>query len=865
MTSVPASSRPGGAGRPGIRSASTRYLRAHPFSVGITALYLVLALATGPLTGPNRFIQQHFGAGVRSLFSLGYWWSPVTSSFLTGNIAELIVVVVLALVLLGAAERLMGAWRTAFAFAVTAVVAAVVGVGLILLGQRTGEYWATTISHVVTLDPESGIVGAIMTASAFASVLWRRRIRVIVLLLSTVFVLYSGEPSDLYRVIAALAGLALGALLGRRLKPRGWSRSSQHEVRTLLAAATAISALGPFVSLLSRSRVGLLAPLGLLFSSSTGTRGQLYARCEVYHLTSICVRDMSAARINSLGSVAVSVLPLLLLLVAAYGLLRGSRFAAWLAVGVNVLLGLLAAVYYGFLPFANNQNPEPLVRQAVRRTAVPAAVSHPVAQPVLAHGGTIEIALSLTLSFLLPVALAVVIVALRRNFPVRPGPDTVRRYVVVVVLALLALGFVYVVGGLLLRETAFTRPVGLDDLLMDVAQRFIPAGFLNPSNTTFLPTSIAGRLLYHGVGPVFWLVVVIGAVPPILGAGSRQRARDAARARRLLVNGGGDSRSFMVTWIGNDYWFDDATSAAVAYRVVGRVAITVGGPFGTEAPERASLEGFARFCDDNGWTPVFYSVDGALEPVFHGMGWHTMVVAEESVLRPQDWNPVGKKWQDVRSSINRAERAGIRAVWTTYQAQPLSVTAQIASISEEWIAGKELPEMGFTLGGVEELRDPAVRLMLAIDADGRVQGVTSWLPCYRNRTVIGWTLDLMRRREDSINGVMEFLIAQAALRMREDGIEFMSLSAAPLAHTRSGDDPAGGMDTVIDYLSESLEPVYGFRSLLRFKSKFQPELRPLIMAYPDPVALPAVGVALARAYLPELSVGQAASLALSRV
>jgi lysylphosphatidylglycerol synthetase-like protein (DUF2156 family) len=174
--------------------------------------------------------------------------------------------------------------------------------------------------------------------------------------------------------------------------------------------------------------------------------------------------------------------------------------------------------------------------------------------------------------------------------------------------------------------------------------------------------------------------------------------------------------------------------------------------------------------------------------------------------------------------------------------------------------------MGFTLGGLDELRDPAVRLMLAIDDDGRIEGVTSWLPTYRDGRVIGWTLDFMRRRPGSINGVMEFLIAESATRMRADGIEFMSLSAAPLAHTAeaAGESDRTGMDRTLGFLSSSLEPFYGFRSLLRFKRKFQPEQRPLIMAYPDPVALPAIGVALVRAYLPQLSVRQAATLARGR-
>ena len=47
---------------------------------------------------------------------------------------------------------------------------------------------------------------------------------------------------------------------------------------------------------------------------------------------------------------------------------------------------------------------------------------------------------------------------------------------------------------------------------------------------------------------------------------------------------------------------------------------------------------------------------------------------------------------------------------------PLAIRDQIQAISEEWVSDKALPEMGFTLGGLDELDDPAVRCLIAIDA-----------------------------------------------------------------------------------------------------------------------------------------------------
>jgi lysylphosphatidylglycerol synthetase-like protein (DUF2156 family) len=295
----------------------------------------------------------------------------------------------------------------------------------------------------------------------------------------------------------------------------------------------------------------------------------------------------------------------------------------------------------------------------------------------------------------------------------------------------------------------------------------------------------------------------------------------------------------------------------VAYRVVGGVAVTTGDPLGPVGGHPETALEFATYCADHGWTPAFYSVTDELRQALQQAGWSSLQVAEETVVRPAGWSLDGKKMQDVRTAINRAAKEGLVAHWVRYSDLPAAQTAQIREISELWVAEKELPEMGFTLGGLDELMDDGVMLMLGLDEDGRIHGVTSWLPTYDGGRVVGWTLDFMRRRPDGMNGLMEFLIARTILRARDDGVGFVSLSGAPLAVGATPDARAGAMDGVLAFLSRTLEPVYGFRSLLRFKLKFRPELHRLHLCYPDPLALPAIGLALARAYLPTLSARQA--------
>jgi lysylphosphatidylglycerol synthetase-like protein (DUF2156 family) len=169
--------------------------------------------------------------------------------------------------------------------------------------------------------------------------------------------------------------------------------------------------------------------------------------------------------------------------------------------------------------------------------------------------------------------------------------------------------------------------------------------------------------------------------------------------------------------------------------------------------------------------------------------------------------------------------------------------------------------MGFTLGGLDETADPAVRLMLARDREGRIVAVTSWLPVRGSDGVVGYALDVMRRRDDAMNGVMEFVIGAVVEQTRGEGCSVLSLSGSPLASHRAGDAadlPA--VDRVLEQLSALLEPAYGFRSLANFKKKFQPEFAPMWMIYPDATHLPAIGLALLRCYVPGLTLAGAARL-----
>jgi lysylphosphatidylglycerol synthetase-like protein (DUF2156 family) len=791
----------------------------------VTALWIVGA-ATGSLfDGPPHRLRAVVGTGVAAV-DAGRWWTVLTSVPWCAQLPGYLATTVAIVAILPVAERVLGSLRTAAAM--LALQLAGVWAGIAAVGALGGDSrWTRLLDHTVMLGPTAAVTGVVLLAGAGLGPLWRRRLRLLLLGGLAMMALYSGMLGDVLRLLVGGLGLVLGMVtLGRRRDPRP-RPSSRSETRVLVALLVAVSAIGPLVAALAQTRIGPLSVLRFVFTSPPADPGTVAQVCGDPSAAEECLALRTRLHLSGWGSAVMSVMPVLLLLVAATGLRRGRR-AAWAAALVlNAALGVLGLVL-------------------AAHTA-----SRVVDQRILLGSGVhVHVWLVLALPALQPLAVAAVLVLTRRRFAEQAPGGTLGAATRTVGFGLAGVALVYVVGGLVARQ-GFTPAPSLRHLLADLPTRFLPPVYLGEFAPAFLPSALPARLLFDWSGPVFWAVVCVAALH-VFGCAETGSAEPERVRLRALVAKGGSTLAYLTTWRGNSVWFTPDGSAAVAYRVIGGVAVTVGGPVGDPSAAPAAIDGFVAHCRERGWTPCLYSVDAEVLTPLLADGWSSVQIAEETVLPLAELSFTGRRWQDVRTALNKARRTGTTAQWTTYPDAPLGVRDQIRAISEEWSADKGLPEMGFTLGGLAELDDPHVRLLLAVDPDGTVQAVTSWLPVRRDGAVVGWTLDFMRRRTVGPSGIMEFLIATAAQDVQAEGGLFLSLSGAPLARTDEA-APVVGVARLLDIIARRLEPVYGFRSLLAFKAKFQPSYRPLYLGYPDPVALPAIGTALTRAYLPDLT------------
>ena len=369
------------------------------------------------------------------------------------------------------------------------------------------------------------------------------------------------------------------------------------------------------------------------------------------------------------------------------------------------------------------------------------------------------------------------------------------------------------------------------------------------------PLEVVGAVLPSGV---LWLALLVVLVisrnafrVPLRRSRRALRAEGLERAEALgrLRSLGGGTISWMIGWEPNRYL--PAENGVVAYQSHAGVAIALGDPIAADGDHGAALVAFARASEHAGLVPCVFSA-GAVSADARPEGWRAVVVAEDTIVDLPGLQFTGKPWSHVRTAINRAARDGIEFRMRTLAEEPWNVLAQVRAISEQWTGDKGLPEMRFTLGTVEEALDPETRIGIAVDAEGNLHGVTSWLPVYgEGGRVKGWTLDLMRRRDGGFGPVMEFLIASSAQHFGEQGYEFVSLSGAPLVQPE-GMEP-GPVDRLLGQIGGLVEPLYGFRSLHRFKQKFNPRAEPLYLLYRDEGDLPGIGIAITRAYLPDAS------------
>jgi phosphatidylglycerol lysyltransferase len=349
--------------------------------------------------------------------------------------------------------------------------------------------------------------------------------------------------------------------------------------------------------------------------------------------------------------------------------------------------------------------------------------------------------------------------------------------------------------------------------------------------------------LVYVVATILRPVLEVEAQPPAV----REAARDVVAAH------GVSGIAYWAQTPEKRWFFNSDYTGCVAYTLVGDVALAAGDPLGPAGALPALVMAFRRYCERQDWAPAFYQTRAELLPLYLAGGFQAQKVGEEAVLDIPGFSTAGKARTDLRTALNRGEREGWSFQFFRAPIDQPALLAQLDRISADWLAQKGAGgELGFVSGGTPLAGDRDCRTSVTFDAAGRTLGVCTWAPLYTAR---GWALDVMRRAAEAPNGVMEYMLCQAALHMQVSGERRLSLGLAPL-HGVARSEGANLLARGLELVYERAGKFYRFDSLYKFKKKFDPRWEDRHLIYPSALALPKVLLAVVRAQAPYLSAAE---------
>jgi phosphatidylglycerol lysyltransferase len=306
----------------------------------------------------------------------------------------------------------------------------------------------------------------------------------------------------------------------------------------------------------------------------------------------------------------------------------------------------------------------------------------------------------------------------------------------------------------------------------------------------------------------------------------RTHPHERARATTIVEKYGRHAMDYFKLWQDKSYFFSATGNSFLAYRVGNNFAVVLADPVGPEQEIESIVRDFNIMCDENDWGIAFHQTLPDFLPIYEKLGFRKLKIGEDAIVDLTKFSLVGKEAKEFRHAINRVESEGIY-IETLQPPIPDVTLRQIEEVSDEWlkIAGKR--ERGFTLGQFEPNYIRSTPVMAAMNHGGKLHGFLNIIPSYKKGES---TIDLMRRRSDSPNGLMDFLFIKLFQYLQEQGFQTFNLGMAPMSGFQLGEDPTLE-ERAIHYFFQHMNFLFSFKGLKAYKAKFASYWEPRYVIY----------------------------------
>jgi len=314
------------------------------------------------------------------------------------------------------------------------------------------------------------------------------------------------------------------------------------------------------------------------------------------------------------------------------------------------------------------------------------------------------------------------------------------------------------------------------------------------------------------------------------------------RAAEIVQEHGADSLAYFALRRDKSYFFSPGGGSFLAYRLIGRTALVAGDPIGGHEERRELMAEFLRVAHLKGWRVAVAGAAGDALEDYAALGFKSIYLGDEAVIRPAEFSLEGRAIRKVRQSVSRLQKNGyVVRVLSTADADE-ALRAELRAVSEEWRGN--WPERGFTMAMDALFLYPDTVLAVAVDPDGRVGGFLQLVPSPASE---GYSLASMRRRRDTPNGLMEYLITETVAWAREHAVTEVSLNFAVFADFLRAEEGASRLVLAFRWLLLKGDRLFQLERLHSFNRKFFPHWRRRYFCFERWSDLPLAGLAFLHA------------------
>jgi phosphatidylglycerol lysyltransferase len=287
----------------------------------------------------------------------------------------------------------------------------------------------------------------------------------------------------------------------------------------------------------------------------------------------------------------------------------------------------------------------------------------------------------------------------------------------------------------------------------------------------------------------------------------------------LVLRHGSNATAFQTVHAGFRYFWH-GREACVAYTDTGRAWVAAGAPVAAGHERAATVSAFLEAARAAGKRACFFASEERLLDA-GGQPLGNLRIGEQPVWDPRAWAASLSKHRSLREQLRRARAKGVSVrELTASDLNAAALRAQIADVSERWLASRRLAPMAF-LVQLEPFCFAEQRRTFIAEQEGRVVGFAGLIPVPARR---GWFLENLVRAPDAPNGTSELLVHAVMAWAGRDQCDWLTLGLAPLS---------GPLPPLLRLVRDGTRRLYDFAGLRAYKAKFRPQSwQPAFLCYP---------------------------------